>query len=95
METWTWTWTWNFDVLQKNQMENGSLDNFPSSVYRLLSCKQKFVISLFVDEETIRSYPFANGLNGLTNLPIYAYSFPNGKRIKSTEYNNHLFMLET
>jgi hypothetical protein len=27
-----------------------------------LSCKRKFVICLFIDEETKGSYPFANGL---------------------------------
>ncbi len=73
---------------------NGSLDNFLSSVYRLFIMLQKFVICLFVDEETKGCYPFANGLNGLMDLPIYAYSFPSGKMIKLTEYNNHLFMLE-
>jgi hypothetical protein len=29
------------------------------------SCKPKFVVCPFVDEETNGSYPFANGLNGL------------------------------
>ncbi len=29
-----------------------------------LLCKQKFVVCLFVDKETNRSCPFANGLNG-------------------------------
>jgi hypothetical protein len=32
------------------------------------SCKGKFVICPFVDEETKGSYPFANGLNGLNGL---------------------------
>jgi hypothetical protein len=32
------------------------------------SWKWKFVFCPFVDEETNRSYPFANGLNRLANL---------------------------
>jgi hypothetical protein len=32
------------------------------------SCKRKFVICSFVDEETNGSYPFANGLIGLAHL---------------------------
>jgi hypothetical protein len=32
------------------------------------SCKLKFVICLFLYKETGRSYPFANGLNGLAFL---------------------------
>jgi hypothetical protein len=32
------------------------------------SCERKFVVSPFVDEETNRSYPFANGLKGLAHL---------------------------
>jgi hypothetical protein len=32
------------------------------------SCKWKFVICSFVDEETNGSYPFANGLIGLAHL---------------------------
>jgi hypothetical protein len=32
------------------------------------SCKQKFVICPFVNEETNRSYPFAHGLNRLNGL---------------------------
>jgi hypothetical protein len=31
-------------------------------------CEQKFVVCLFVNEETNGSYPFANGLNGLAHL---------------------------
>ncbi len=33
------------------------------------SCKRKFIVCPFVDEETSRSYPFANGINGL-NGPL-------------------------
>jgi hypothetical protein len=32
------------------------------------SCKRKFVLCPFVDEETNGSYPFANGLNRLNGL---------------------------
>jgi hypothetical protein len=32
------------------------------------SCKRKFVVCLFVDEETNGRYPFANGLNRLNGL---------------------------
>jgi hypothetical protein len=32
------------------------------------SSKRKFVVCLFVDEETNGSYPFANGLNRLGHL---------------------------
>jgi hypothetical protein len=32
------------------------------------TCKRKFVVCLFVDEDTYGSYPFANGLNGLNTL---------------------------
>ncbi len=44
-------------------------------------CKQKCVVSPFVDEETNGSYPFANrlnglsGLNGLAHLWRYRYVF--------------------
>ncbi len=32
------------------------------------SCKRKFVVCLYVNEETNGSYPFANGLNRLAHL---------------------------
>jgi hypothetical protein len=32
------------------------------------SCKRKFVVCPFIDEETNGSYPFANKLNGLSGL---------------------------
>jgi hypothetical protein len=32
------------------------------------TCKQKLIVFPFVDEETNRSYPFANGLNRLNGL---------------------------
>jgi hypothetical protein len=39
------------------------------------SCKCKFVVCLFVDEETNGSYPFANYLRDWTDLPTYAYKY--------------------
>ncbi len=44
------------------QMANGSLGNFCNLFNVCSSCKRKLVIHPFVDEETTRSYPFANGL---------------------------------
>ncbi len=32
------------------------------------SCKRKIVVYLFVKEETNKSFPFANGLNGHSHL---------------------------
>jgi hypothetical protein len=40
------------------------------------SCKRKFGICQFVGEETNGSYLFANGLNGLNELAIYAFQSP-------------------
>ncbi len=40
------------------------------------SCKRKFVVCPFVDKETNRSYPFANGLNGVAYLcELYRRNF--------------------
>jgi hypothetical protein len=51
------------------QMENRSPCNFPVNPFIVCSsCKRKFVVCPFVYEETNRSYPFANGLNGLAHL---------------------------
>jgi hypothetical protein len=41
------------------------------------SCKGKFVVCSFVDEETQGSYPFANGLNELAHL--YDQFFPSSQ----------------
>jgi hypothetical protein len=72
METWnTWrnghikTRTW------RHKTKNISPCDFPYSVYRLLicsSCKWKFFVYPFVDEETNGSYPFANGMNRINGL---------------------------
>jgi hypothetical protein len=40
---------------------------FPNPFTVCKSCKRKFVVCPFVDDETNGSYPFANGL---TDLPI-------------------------
>ncbi len=45
------------------QMESKAGFLYPFTVCS--SCKQKFVVCLFVDRETNGSYPFANGLNRL------------------------------
>ncbi len=47
------------------------------------SSKWKFVVCPFVVEDTNRSYPFANGLNGLAHLCFkpYLYEFPNIKKL--------------
>jgi hypothetical protein len=44
---------------------------FPNPFTVCSSCKRKFVICLFVDEETNGSCPFANGLNRLAHLCKY------------------------
>ncbi len=70
MEAWTWTYTWRQGEKGKriHQMENRSPDDFPYLFTICSSWKRKFVAGPFVDEETKRSYPFANGLNGLNGL---------------------------
>jgi hypothetical protein len=52
------------------QTENGSPGDFSLSVYRLLIVQSEvlYVVRLFVDEETNRSYPFANEISGLNRL---------------------------
>ncbi len=73
METRTWTWkhghgnreTW------RHQTEKGKRKprRFSLICVTICSpCKRKFVVCLFVNEETNASYPFANGLNGLNGL---------------------------
>jgi hypothetical protein len=52
------------DIKQKTEAQAIFLN--PFTVY--LWCKQKGVVSPFVDEETNRSYPFEKGLNGLAHL---------------------------
>jgi hypothetical protein len=49
----------------KWKMENGSRGDFLNPFTVCSSCKRKFVVCPFVDEETSGSYPFANGLGYL------------------------------
>jgi hypothetical protein len=50
------------------QTENGSPGNFLNQFIICSLCKRKFVVFPFVDEETNRHYPSANGLNGQNRL---------------------------
>ncbi len=58
------------------QTENGSIGNFPQSIYRLLIVK--FINCPFVDEEANRrSCSFANGLNvinGFAHLCVLVHN---------------------
>jgi hypothetical protein len=47
--------------MKKNQMENGSQMIFLNPLDVCSSCKQKFVVCPFVEEETNRSYPLQMG----------------------------------
>jgi hypothetical protein len=78
IETWTWRHRHRDRELKlwgilkfhgknrewKTEAQTISLNLF--TVYS--SCKRKFVVCPFVDEETNGSYPFANGLNGLNGV---------------------------
>jgi hypothetical protein len=82
METWkhgnmeTWKHgnmeTWKHGNMAKrtwrHQTENGSPGDFSQSGYSLLILRTEVYRLSFVDEETKRSYPFANGLSGLNGL---------------------------
>jgi hypothetical protein len=65
METWI-----HGDINMEASNENGAQVIFlnPFTVYS--SCKRKFVICSFVDEETNGSYSFVNGLKGLNGLVL-------------------------
>jgi hypothetical protein len=54
--------TWNTKNYTQNGM--GAQVIFLNPVTICSSCKWKSVVLPFVDEETNRSYPFANGLDG-------------------------------
>ncbi len=54
----------------KLKTENGAQATFLNPFTVCSSCKRKFVLCLFVYEETNGSYPFSNGLNGLAHLCI-------------------------
>ncbi len=58
----------------KWKTENGSPGDFPYPFTVCSSCKLKFVICPFVDKETNRRYPFANGLKKLNGL-AYLWSY--------------------
>ncbi len=71
LETWRWRHgnmdgTWRHGDMVKRKTEAQPILLIPFTVCS--SCKQKFVFSPFVDRETIRSYPFAKGLNRLNGL---------------------------
>jgi hypothetical protein len=50
----------------KGKIEAKAVFLNPFTVYS--SCKLKFVVCLFIEKETNRSYLFVNGLNGLKRL---------------------------
>jgi hypothetical protein len=45
--------------------------DFPNPFFFCSSCKWKFVVCPFVDDETNETYPFAHGLSGLVPLCMY------------------------
>ncbi len=62
--------------MQPYQTKNGSPGIFLNPFTICSLYKRKFVICPFADEETNRSYPFANRLNGLnrpSHLRLYHY----------------------
>ncbi len=89
MQTWMETWTWihghgdmelkyrrilKFYEKIKGEMENRSPGDFPQYVNGS-SCKRKFAVCPFAEEETNGSHMLANGLNRLADLFIYACSY--------------------
>jgi hypothetical protein len=65
---------WGILKVLQEKTENGSPGDFLNPFVVCSLCKRKFVVCLFVDEETKGSYPFANGLNGLAFLEIAFYN---------------------
>jgi hypothetical protein len=59
------------EIELKYQTENGNPCDFLNLFTICSSCKRKFVVCPFVDEETNESYPFANGLNGIAHLCLH------------------------
>jgi hypothetical protein len=57
-----------FYLYFKQKTENGSQTIFLNLFTVCSSCKWKFVVCSFVDEETNKYYLFGNGLNGLNDL---------------------------
>jgi hypothetical protein len=68
MDTWIWR---HGDIKRKTEAQAIFLN--PSTSCSL--CKQKFLVCPFVDEETHKSYPFANGLNRLNGLAHLWYIY--------------------
>jgi hypothetical protein len=64
METWRQR---HRDIKRKMEAKTFSLNPFTVCS----SCKQKFAVCLFVDEETNGSYLFANELNGRAHLQMH------------------------
>jgi hypothetical protein len=55
-------------AVSNGKQKNGSPCDFLNPFTVGSSCQRKFVVCPFVDEKINRSYPFANGLNGLNGL---------------------------
>ncbi len=55
-------------AVSNGKQKNGSPGDFLNPFTVGSSCQRKFVVCPFVDEKINRSYPFANGLNGLNGL---------------------------
>jgi hypothetical protein len=77
MDTWTWRHgcktLCNSEVLRKKIKRKREALAILSNLLTVgASRKRKFVVYPFVDEETNGSYLFANGLNGLKELVLYA-----------------------
>ncbi len=65
MEIETWAWRNGYgDIKRKTEAQA----IFLNTLTVCSSCFRKFVVCPFVDQETNRSCPFANGLNGLNSL---------------------------
>jgi hypothetical protein len=63
----------NSEVLRKKIKRKREALAILSNLFTVgASRKRKFVVYPFVDEETNGSYLFANGLNGLNELVLYA-----------------------
>ncbi len=80
------------------QMETEALAIFLNQIAVCSSCKQKFVVCPFVDEETNRSYPFADRLingrliNGLNRLK-QTYPSMLLSRPQTSHFSNSSFVL--
>ncbi len=61
-------YVWIFAAVSNGKRKTEAKAIFLNPCTACSSCKRKFVVCLFVYEEANRSYPFANGLNGLSYL---------------------------